>query len=152
MILLVAAFASPISATNECCNVVFCHKVGQRKFNSGLYLIVSWVMFIFGVILLYFATMREMNSDCPEYKLGAPFKIVQPGVFVSGGILGFISVICSVLYYLDSLTMAGIKGEHGLLSIKRKNGLAPGEANAKKLVVNNKGAAETEMVTVDVSS
>ena len=146
-------YVSCIAGTNECCNIVFCLQIGARKFNAGFYLCAAHLFFIISIIMLYFASMRELNSDCPTNVVSdAEFKILKDGYFASGGVLGFVAVIFSMIYYLDSLTLAGIKGEQGLLSVKKKTlgGTITTSAVAlKKTTAGESG--EAEMVSINVS-
>ena len=119
LLLLVAAFTSVISGPNECCNAVFCKRYGLKTFNAGLWLLLAWVFFIFGVCCLYFGSVRELNHDCPK-EFEDTYEMVQEGAIVAGGVLGFLSVIFAVLYYGDSMTLAGLQAEKGLLSVKQK--------------------------------
>ncbi|QDZ20620.1 hypothetical protein HOP50_04g31400 [Chloropicon primus] len=154
MALLIAAYVSCISGTNECCNMVVCLRIGGRKFNAGIYLCLAHFFFIVSIIMLYFASMRELNSDCPTNMVSdAEFKILKDGYFASGGVLGFIAVVFSMLYYLDSLTLAGIKGEQGLLNVKKKT--LGGTITSKAVALNKTTAGEsgeTEMVSINVDN
>ena len=155
LILLVAAFVSILSATNECCNPVFCKKLGRKTFNAGAYLLAGWITFIFGVVLLYFGSMTELNADC-----GADGEMgyLKPGVYVCGGLLGFVSIILGAMYYLESLTLAAMKGESGLLKVKRKPMI--GNASTSKPIAkmqrksskpaNPNDSANTEMVSIHI--
>ena len=153
MVTLIAAYVSCIAGTNECCNIVFCLQIGARKFNAGFYLCAAHLFFIISIIMLSFASMRELNSDCPTNVVSeAEFKILKDGYFASGGVLGFVAVIFSMLYYLDSLTLAGFMGEQGLLSVKKKTlgGTITSSAVAlKKTTAGESG--EAEMVSINVS-
>ncbi len=154
MVCLIAGYITCIAGTNECCNIVFCLRIGGRKFNAGIYLICAHFFFIVAIILLYFASMRELNSDCPTNVVSdAEFKILKDGYFASGGVLGFISIIFSMLYYMDSLTLAGIKGEQGLLNVKKKT--LGGTITTKAVALKKTGAqesGETEMVSVAINN
>ena len=57
-----------------------------------------------------------------------------------------------MLYYMDSLTLAGIKGEQGLLNVKKKTlgGTITTSAVALKKT-NAAESGETEMVSINVS-
>ncbi len=119
LLLLIAAFVSIISGPNECCNAVFCLRYGPKNFNAGLYLLLGWITFIIGVVLLYFGSIRELNSECPsEYE--EPFELVKNGVMVAGGFLGLFSVIFASFYYYQSMQLAGLFAESGMLATKKK--------------------------------
>ena len=151
---LIAAYVTCISGTNECCNLVCCLRIGARKFNAGVYLCFAHFFFIVSIIMLYFASMRELNSDCPTNLVSdAEFKILEDGYFAAGGVLGFIAVIFSMLYYLDSLTLAGIKGEQGLLNVKKKTLGGTITSNAVALKKTRAGdSGEAEMVSINVDN
>ena len=58
-----------------------------------------------------------------------------------------------MLYYMDSLTLAGIKGEQGLLNVKKKT--LGGTITTKAVALKKTGAqesGETEMVSVAINN
>ena len=119
LLLLVVAFVSVISGPNECCNAVFCQRYGLKTFNSGLYLLFAWLLFIFGACCLYFGSIRELNHDCPK-TFEDTYEVVVEGFLAAGGTLGFIAVILGTAYYNDSMKLAGLQAEKGLLQAKQK--------------------------------
>ena len=58
-----------------------------------------------------------------------------------------------MLYYLDSLTLAGIKGEQGLLNVKKKTLGGTITSNAVALKKTRAGdSGEAEMVSINVDN
>ena len=127
LLLLVAAFVSVISGPNECCNAVICRRYGLKTFNAGLYLCLGWVLFAFAVCCLYFGSIRELNHDCPK-TFEDTYEMVVEGFIAAGGVLGFIAVLLAVCYYNDSMQLAGLQAEKGLLTAKQKIIAGNGEA------------------------
>ena len=149
MMLYVATFVSLLSGANECCNIVFCKKFGSKTFNSGTWLLCAWLTFIFGIIMLYYATMHDLNTKCPIESDDDTLTIVENGFFAAGTVLCLMGVVFAAYYYLSSMHLAAVKGEYGLLSVKRRN--IQGTVERKPVKVDSKaGGLETEMVSVEL--
>ncbi|UPR03268.1 15-cis-zeta-carotene isomerase [Chloropicon primus] len=119
LLLIVAAFTMVISGPNECCNAVFCMRYGLKTFNAGLWLMLGWVFFAFGVCCLYFGAVRELNHDCPK-EIENTYEVIVEGFIVAGGVMGFLGTCFACFYYGDSMTLAGLQAEKGLLVAKQK--------------------------------
>ena len=119
LLLLIAGFTMVIAGPNECCNAVICKRYGLKTFNAGLYLMLGWVFFAFAVCCLYFGAVRELNHDCPK-AFEDSYEVIVDGFIVAGGVCGFIATSFATLYYGDSMTLAGLQAEKGLLTAKQK--------------------------------
>ena len=80
---------------------------------------LGWVFFAFAVCCLYFGAVRELNHDCPK-AFEDSYEVIVDGFIVAGGVCGFIATSFATLYYGDSMTLAGLQAEKGLLTAKQK--------------------------------
>ena len=144
LLLLIAGFTMVIAGPNECCNAVICKRYGLKTFNAGLYLMLGWVFFAFAVCCLYFGAVRELNHDCPK-AFEDSYEVIVDGFIVAGGVCGFIATSFATLYYGDSMTLAGLQAEKGLLTAKRKiiAGNADGAPECVRLLVDAGARVDT---------